>query len=342
MNLKQLSERLGLSPTTVSRALNGYPEVNESTRKRVVEAAARWDYSPNARAKGLATGRSHAIGHVIPISTSHEMVNPVFGDFIAGAGETYSRAGYEMLISVVEDSKAEDAYRALKRKGSVDGVILHGPEMNDSRVALLQELDLPFAVHGRASGLPSDYAWLDVNNRRAFLRATDFLIDLGHRRIALINGLENMDFAFRRRRGYEEGLTARGLPIDPTLMSSDEMTEAVGYRAASRALDLDSPPTAFLTSSIISALGVRRAIEDRGMIMGRDVSIITHDDVLSYLSNDADVPVFTSTRSSVRQAGSRLAQTVIDQIATPGSAPQQVLLEAELTIGRSTGPAPNI
>lgn len=341
MNLKQLSERLGLSPTTVSRALNGYPEVNESTRKRVVEAAAKWDYSPNARAKGLATGRAHAIGHVIPISTSHEMVNPVFGDFIAGAGETYSRAGYEMLISVVEDSKAEDAYRALKRKGSVDGVILHGPEMNDSRIPLLQDLGLPFAVHGRASGRPSDYAWLDVNNRRAFLRATDFLIDLGHRRIALINGLENMDFAFRRRSGYEEALINRGLSIDPALMNSDEMTEAVGYRTANRALDLDNPPTAFLTSSIISALGARRAIEERGMVMGRDVSIITHDDVLSYLSNDADVPIFTATRSSVRQAGSRLAQIVIDQIAAPGSAPQQVLLEAELTIGRSTGPAPN-
>jgi len=340
MNLKQLSERLGLSPTTVSRALNGYPEVNEATRNRVIEAAQAFNYSPNARAKGLATGRAQAIGHVIPISSKHEMVNPIFGDFIAGAGETYARAGYEMLISVVEDSRAHEAYRALKTKGSVDGVVVHGPRMQDARIPLLQDLGLPFAVHGRASGLPSDYAWLDVNNRRAFLRATAFLLDLGHRRIGLINGLETMDFAYRRRAGYEAALAQRGISADPALVTSGEMTEILGNRAAHRMLDLPDPPSAFLVASMISALGVWRALQDRGLEMGRDVSVITHDDVLSYLSNGEDVPIFTATRSSVREAGRRLAQMLLDQIANPDHPPQQILLEAELTVGRSTGPAP--
>ena len=90
MNLKELSSILGLSQTTVSRALNDYPEVSEATRRRVKEFARKHNYSPNTRAKGLATGRSMAIGHVIPISTQHEIVNPVFADFIAGAGEVYS------------------------------------------------------------------------------------------------------------------------------------------------------------------------------------------------------------------------------------------------------------
>ena len=77
MNLKELSAKLGLSQTTVSRALNGYPEVSEATRRRVAEAAAAYDYRPNTRAKSLATGKSHTIGHVIPVSTQHEMVNPI-------------------------------------------------------------------------------------------------------------------------------------------------------------------------------------------------------------------------------------------------------------------------
>ena len=85
MNLKMLAAHLGLSQTTVSRALNGYPEVSEATRQRVVEAAQRLNYAPNQRAKGLATGRAMAIGHVIPVSKQHEMMNPVFGDFVAGA-----------------------------------------------------------------------------------------------------------------------------------------------------------------------------------------------------------------------------------------------------------------
>ncbi len=88
MNLKELAEKLGLSQTTVSRALNDYPEVNEETRARIKKAAIDNFYRPNTRAKSLATGLSMTIGHLIPVSTKHEIVNPVFADFIAGAGET--------------------------------------------------------------------------------------------------------------------------------------------------------------------------------------------------------------------------------------------------------------
>lgn len=340
MNLKELSHILGLSQTTVSRALNGYPEVKEATRKKVLAAAQAHNYSPNTRAKSLSTGRSNAIGHVIPMATSHEMVNPIFGDFISGAGEVYSKNNYEMVLSIVEDGREEDVYRALKTRGTVDGVILHGPKMNDTRIALLDEIGLPFVVHGRASGIDLPYSWLDVNNRSAFHRASDFLMDLGHRRIALLNGLETMDFAHRRRRGYEDALAARSIPTDPALMRSEEMTETYGYTATCKMLALPCPPTAFLVSSFISALGVRRAIEEHGLQMGRDISIVTHDDSLSYLTNGADVPIFTATRSSVREAGRSLSKMLLDQIDDPTLAPQHQLLEVELTVGRSTGPAP--
>ncbi|MEZ5913733.1 MAG: substrate-binding domain-containing protein [Paracoccaceae bacterium] len=340
MNLKQLAQHLGLSPTTVSRALGGYPEVSEATRERVLQAARRFSYSPNARASQLATGRAMAIGHVIPVSTRHEIVNPVFADFIAGAGETYLKAGYEMLLSIVADDDVPRIYRELKSRGSVDGIILHGPRAKDGRIALLAEIGLPFVVHGRATGADTPYSWLDVNNTRAFARATEFLLDLGHRRIALVNGLEFMDFAIRRRDGFLSALAARGIATDPALMASDEMTETRGHAAASAMLAHREPPTAFLVSSMISAVGVRRAIEDRGLKMGRDVSVIIHDDELSYMKNGEDVPIFTATRSSVREAGRQVAEMLIAQIDAPGSAPQSRLFEAELIIGRSTGPAP--
>ncbi len=340
MNLKELSRHLNLSQTTVSRALNGYPEVSEKTRKRVREAAEALNYSPNARAKSLATGRAHAIGHVIPISTKHEMVNPIFGDFVAGAGDTYARAGYEMVLSLVDDSREEDLYRQIRARGNVDGVVIHGPRMAEDRIPLLSELQLPFVVHGRASEVNTPYSWLDTNNTRAFARATRFLLDLGHRRIALINGLEHMDFAFRRREGFLSTLREAGLTADPALMRSSEMTEIYGYRSARDMLAHDTPPTAFLVASMITALGVRRAVHEAGLEMGRDVSVITHDDDLSYLKNGHDVPIFTATRSSVRDAGARLAEMLLDLIRDPGCGPLTELMEAELIIGSSTGPAP--
>jgi LacI family transcriptional regulator len=341
MNLKELASTLGLSPTTVSRALNGYPEVNEATRERVIAAARRHHYRPNARAIRLATGRAMAIGHVITVSTKHEIVNPVFADFIAGAGETYSRRGYDMLLSVVNDADEARAYRELKSGGAIDGIMVHTPRVADPRIQLLHEIGLPFVVHGRATGAPEPYSWLDVNNRRAFRRATEFLLDLGHRRIALVNGLEFMDFAIRRRSGYEQALAARGIAPDPALMKSEEMTETYGHRVAAQMLDLPDPPTAFLVSSMIPAIGVRRAIQDRELKLGRDISVITYDDELSYMRNGEDVPIFTATRSSVREAGRQAAEMLIDIITNPGHDPLTRMLETELIMGLSTGPAPD-
>ncbi|MEM1374449.1 MAG: substrate-binding domain-containing protein [Pseudomonadota bacterium] len=340
MNLKELAAHLGLSQTTVSRALNGYPEVAEATRKRVADAAEQHNYRPNTRAKGLATGRAMAVGHVIPTSTRHEMVNPIFGDFISGAGETYARNGYDMVLSMVEDGDQARVYRELKAKGTVDGLILHGPATAEPRIGLLRELGLPFCVHGRSTDERAPYSWVDVNNKSAFERATELLADLGHRRIALLNGLEAMDFARRRRAGFEAAMSARALPTLAELMRSQEMTETYGFESASEMLALPDPPTAFLVSSMIVAIGVRRAVEELGLSLGTDVSVITHDDDLSYLRNGGEVPLFTATRSSVREAGRIAAQLLLDQIASPGGPLRTRLLEAPLVHGTSTGPAP--
>jgi len=338
MKLKDLSELLNLSQTTVSRALNGYPEVSEATRRRVREAAEAHGYRPNVRARSLATGRAMAIGHVIPLSSKHEMMNPVFADFIAGAGEVYSTNGYDMLLSIVPDELQEQTYRELLTKGSVDGLIVHAPKLAEQRIHLLNEIGIPYVVHGRASDITESYAWVDMNNTHAFRRATDLLLDLGHRRIALVNGLADMDFAIRRLTGFEDAFCARGLEADPKLIASDEMTEGFGHDAARAFLALPAPPTAFLVSSIIAAIGVRRAVEEAGFRLGRDVSVVTHDDDLSYLQNRADVPVFTATRSSVRDAGRQAAEMLIEIVEHRATGPSQTLFEAELILGQSTGP----
>lgn len=339
MNLKELALELGLSQTTVSRALNGYPEVNEATRQRVVAAAQKFDYHPNVRAKALATGRTMAIAHIIPMGSEHEIVNPVFADFIAGAGEIYAEHGYVTHLSIVREDQEEQVYKDLVARGTVDGVIVHAPKILDARIALLNRIGLPFVVHGRSSGAEAPYNWVDVNNRRAFERATKFLLDLGHRRIALINGLETMDFAARRRKGYVSGLEKGQITADPNLMRSGEMTEQHGYLMARDLLTQDNPPTALLVASIIIAFGARRAMDDLGLKVGRDVSIIAHDDDLSYFRNGTDVPIFTALRSSVREAGRRSATMLMKSIKSPGTENHE-LLEADFVVGQSTGPAP--
>ena len=205
MNLKQLSSLLGISQTTVSRALNGYPEVSEKTRGLVLAAAKKHNYLPNIKAQALATGKSKMIGFVLPMANQNEMLNPIFGDFMAGAAQTYGKEGYDTNLSLTDNDKQAETYRNLHAKGSVDGVIVQAPRENDERVAILKELGLPFVVHGRATG-KNDSHYVDVNNTHAFINATNFLLDLGHTRIALINGNEQLDFAIRRNHGYTQAL----------------------------------------------------------------------------------------------------------------------------------------
>lgn len=340
MNLKELSEKLKLSQTTVSRALNGYPEVKDATRQRVNEAAKRFGYRPNLRARTLATGRSMSIGHIIPTSRQNEMSNIVFSDFIAGAGAVYAQNGYSLTLSIVRDDEELQAYQGVADRGAVDGVIVQSPASDDRRIEHLAGLGIPFLVHGRASQISTPYAWLDVNNSRAIRKATDHLIDLGHRRIALVNGEERMDFATRRRDGFVSALQQADISVDHTLMRSGEMSEPNGHRAACDFLDRDEPATAFVTSSIILAIGIERALAERGLQAGQQASIVCYDDDISYLPNNGTPPRFTCVKSSVRAAGARCAELLINQIHQPKAPLPNELWEADLIPGASTGPAP--
>lgn len=342
MNLREFSRAVGLSPTTVSRALGGYPEVSEATRALVRDAAREMGYRPDRRAASLATGRAMAIGHVLPRARGYEMVNPVFADFVAGAGEIYAERGYDMIVSFVGGDDELRAYRQMVSARSVDGVIVHGPRDDDPRPALLRAAGLPFVVHGRVPGVPEDYPYVDVANTRAFAHATAHLTGLGHRRIALVNGHEHLDFARRRREGWARALRNAGLEPDPALARAGAMSEQNGHAFAAELLARERP-TAFVVSSLIMAVGVRRAVQAAGLTVGRDVSIVTHDDELGFLGNGGGdgAPLFTATRSSVRAAGRRCAEVLIARIGAPDALPVQEVWDAELVGGASSGPPPS-
>lgn len=340
MKLKEFSERLGLSKTTVSRALGGYPEVNAETRERVLRAAKELNYRPHSSALSLVTGKSKAIGHVITESTKHALMNPVFGDFIAGATETAGRSGYRMVLAVVSDDDELATYRELKATRAVDGVIVHGPRPNDDRLPFLEKLGLPYIIHGPIDAEHQNCSWYAVDDGLAFKRATQFLIELGHQRIALINGPERYKFAINRHLGYRQALQDYDLPYDQDLALSSLLTEGFGHQSAARLLKIENPPTAFLVSSMLCCFGVRRAIEAGGLRLGHEVSVITHDDDLIYMSDDQATPAFTSTRSSVRDAGVRSVELLLALISDPDRRPRQELVRADLVLGKSTGPAP--
>jgi LacI family transcriptional regulator len=338
MRLKDLAQHLGLSQTTVSRALNGYPEVNEETRKRVSEAADRLGYRPNASALRLATGRSGAVGLV---TSASEVFGPHMSEFISGVGSFVTTRDQDILVTVVNSHEEElAAYRRLAASKKVDAVILHSPTTQDKRAELLMELGLPFVLHGRTNvGKPM--AFLDIDNQGATGRATSHLLDLGHKRIALLNGAKGQTFAEHREQGYRDALKARNVPVDPSLVINTHFTDELGFRIAQSLLARPNPPTAFLPGSMMTALGVFRAIRQAGLTLGKDVSIIAHDDVFPYLNADTMYPSMSTTRSSIRQAGIRIAELISHILDGKSPEELQEVWPVELVLRESSGPAPS-
>ena len=337
MRLKDLANHLGLSQTTVSRALNGYPEVNEATRLRVAETAQRLGYRPNASALRLATGRSGAIGMVLRGSSEF---GPHTSEFMGGLGGRLAQEEVDILVTTVETHQDEiAAYRRAAASQKVDAFILHSPTLKDERAELLLELKIPFVLHGRTN-IGQTVPWLDIDNTGAVERATSHLLDLGHRRIALLNGVKGRTFAEHRELGYLAALSARGVSFDPALMSNTPFTDEVGFRVAQSMLELRPRPTAFLSGSMMTALGVFRAIRQAGLVLGKDVSMIAHDDVFPYLNADNMYPTMSTTRSSIRQAGVRMAELILQLLAGKSGEDIHELWPVDLVLRQSSGPAP--
>ena len=335
MRLKDLAEHLGLSQTTVSRALNGYPEVNEATRRRVSNAADQLGYRPNASALRLATGRAGAIGLVL---RGADELGPHMSEFLSGVGSHMASREIDMLVTTVGSQQEEiAAYRRLAASQKVDAVILHSPTMRDARAELLAELGIPFVLHGRTD-IGQPVAWLDIDNAGALERATTHLLDLGHRRIAMFNGLKGQTFAEHRELGYLAALAARGVSPDRTLMANGVFTDEAAFRTTQAMLERRPYPTAFLAGSMMTALGVFRAIRQAGFELGKDVSMIAHDDVFPYLNADNMYPSMSTTRSSIRQAGMRIAELILQMLGGKPAAEIHELWPVELVLRESSAP----
>jgi LacI family transcriptional regulator len=337
MNLKELAKSLGLSQTTVSRALNGYPEVNESTRARVSEAAARLGYRPNASARRLATGRVGAWGIVYSPTAGF---GPHTSEFLGGLGKRLAEEEIDVLVSTVDSDEDEMAvYRRAAASKRVDGFVVHSPKPRDPRIDLLLQLKMPFVLHGRTAARDS-IAWLDIDNEGVTKQAAEALLKLGHRRIGLINGPAGLTFVDHRNHGFRATMAANGAKVDDSLIVNGSFTDENGFRLAQAMLAQRPRPTAIIAGSMMTALGVFRAIRAAGLELGKDVSMIAHDDVFPYLNADNMVPSMSTTRSSIRAAGARIAELLLQlQEGKPAGSIHE-LWPVELVLRESTGPAP--
>lgn len=340
VTLKDIAAELGLSPATVSRALNGFAEVSETTRARVAEAAERLGYAPNPIARRLVGGRSGLIGMVVP-RAGDVTGDPSFLDVLAGIGAALTGHGLDLVLHVAPEGGEVDALARLVRRGTMDGFILIAPRHDDPRPGLLHEEGAPFVVHGRVGGTVHDYDHYDIDNRAAGRTMAEHLIGLGHRRIALLNGPLHLAYACERRAGHHEALSARGLPAGDDLVIHDMPTHETGRALAARLLDSGEPPTAIACSSTALASGVYAAANERGLSVGTDLSVGAHDDAPPHIRSSDFVPPLTVTVAPLTDACEPLAAMIARRIAEPDAPATGTTAPVRLVARASTGPAPD-
>ena len=208
MDIRTLSKKLGLSITTVSRALGGYSDVSEKTRKRVKKFAQKYNYSPNPNASRLASGKTNTIGFVVPLyGINSNMLNQAsFFEFIVGMTKKLNSEKVQFSMFFANNDKEEkQCYEKLIFVEKVDKIILHNLKTNDERIKLLTKNKIKFVTWGRTQNL-QDYSWVDLDNEGSVNLIMKYLVERNHSHIAYINIEENYNFAFQRKAGYLKSL----------------------------------------------------------------------------------------------------------------------------------------
>lgn len=338
--LKDIGEELGLSVATVSRALNGFPEVNAATRERVQRTAERLDYRPNRSARRLVTGRSGMVGMIVKIGANLR-AEQTFMESLTGLTAALAARDVDLVLAVDQGADPVEAYARMLSRDVIDGFILNAPERNDPRVDFLQSRQVPFVMHGQCRA-EAAYPFYSIDNIAAAAEAVQLLVALGHRRIAFLNGLTRFAYAADRRSGYLAAMAQAGLAVPSWTLAEDEPSSDYGYRAALSLLAGQNgpPPTAILCASTLVAEGVMAAARDRGLRVPADLSVIAHDDALPLLRAINFEPALTVTRAPLREASVPLANALVDVIEGADPRGLQTLARAELIVRGSTGPAP--
>jgi LacI family transcriptional regulator len=335
VTLRDLAEELGLSITTVSRALAGYSDVAASTRQRVRQAAQEMGYVPDVTAQRLQKGRTDTIGFVIPTS-GPRFSDPYFSELLAGIGNEAARHNFDLLVSTRSpDTPEEEAtYRRLIEGRLVDGLLVVRTRVKDRRLAYLARIDFPFVAFGR-SDLDVEFPYVDEDGYRGFELVTQHLIDLGHRRLACIAAPENLMFGAYRRAGLDAVLQHHGLSMPPDYIIAGDMTQQGGFAAMNQLLDLSPPPTAVIACNDLMALGAISAAQKRGLVVGHDVAITGFDDIPPA---EHAHPALTTLRQPIYDIGRQVCSMLIQLIQGEVLAERHVLLQPRLIVRESTGP----
>lgn len=329
ITIHEVAKRAGVGIGTVSSVINNSRPVNEATRQKVLAAVAELDFVPNPSGRRLSMGKTHTIGVAIPFFTTASQI-----ERLRGVMSVIASSDYDINLFAIETvAQRNKVLQTVPRRGRVDGLLIFSLNPTDDDVRRISQENIPTVLVETAHpGLP--YVFLDDVVGAQI--AIQYLIELGHRKIAYISDYLDDPFGiFGRNRyaGYCQAHKAAGLPIRPEYHQQNEHSRENGRRMALELLTLPDPPTAIFAYSDELALGVLEGARELKLNVPADLSVIGYDDIeLAHFAG------LTTIRQHLFESGVQGVELLLDAIDKSETSPTQLQLPTELILRQTTAP----
>lgn len=312
----------GVSYSTVSRVLNGFEHVKDSTRERVLEAANTLGYVANLQARSLAGGKTNIIGILVP-----GLDNGYISEIVRGVNEESFAQSYNMMLYTTHRFQGkESTYAKSVVSGLSDGLLLVVPITQASYLDVLQEQNFPYVLVDQNDNTGKSHV-VDSTNWQGAYDAVTYLIKLGHRKIVHLTGLPGLQSAVDRLAGYKAALQDHGIEVRNDYIVEGNFMQSQGYAKTQEIITMSDRPTALFAANDLSALGAIEAARDHGLSIPNDISIIGFDNISQGLIT---YPKLTTIHQSLAEMGRIAVQLLLEQINNPDYQPQRVTLPTHL------------
>jgi LacI family transcriptional regulator, galactose operon repressor len=330
---QDVADLAGVSRTTVSLVLNEVEgiSISSETRQKVRDAANKLGYIPNATAQALATRRAKAIGLVMTRSPHHIASDTFLPQILGGLLDIIKQHKFRLLIESVDEEHQDQVYLELARAKRIDGMILLTPRIDDAALRRLDEIDTFTVVMGKL--VDSNLCSVDVDNQLAARKATQYLIDIGHTRIACIaNAPASFSSAYERVLGYKDALLAAGIIPEDDMIRYADFDPQSGFDSMQSLLASGKEMTAVFVASDNVAMGAKSALREAGLRIPDDISIMGFDDIPWAQYSD---PPLTTIRLPAQKLASEACLLLLDLMKGSEPEVQNLVFDTELVVRKS-------
>ncbi len=325
--IRDVAELAEVHPSTVSRVINGDSRISEKTKNKVLLIIKKVGYTPNAIARGLKTKRTYTLGMLIP-----DITNPFFAELARGVEDAANKNNFNVILCNTDDKlKKEKTYLEILREKQVDGLILGTAHIRDKSILELEKIKFPYMLVSRNVEKLNKNCII-IDDIAGGIMATEYLIKLGHHRIAHITGPLKTRSALNRLKGYQLVLKKHKIEYNDELVGEGDFRIKGGYQVMKRFLKLAKPPTAIFAANDLLALGAMQAIQKKNFHIPEKFSVIGFNDIelASFV-----YPSLTTIRQPILEMGNLAVKMLLNIIIDGEFNQKKVILQPKLVTRES-------